>query len=270
MKIRIGNLVMAHTLFAAIVGVVILGFSTGATAGFYKCVDGSGATTYSQTPCPEDEMTTKIINSGGAPTNPGDCRIAQHFMAKTSRQMLQGAPSDVVYNAYGGIDSIPRTSVALINYVYTFQYNKQVSAERITALSMARCKSGSFGSTTCDDFPFSYIESRGGCEAAATGVQSHSAMSSDEYDSETPTGGVDINALQQTLQALQAQAGQSNPSSTNAVATPALQRTKSECINKVGIELSNVTSQMRSGGSASQQDSLRAQKRKLQKKLSAC
>jgi len=286
MRTRIKYTSIVCGFFVALGATALLSVPSNAIAGFYKCVDDNGSTTYSQTPCPIDEMTAKVINSGGAPTDPGDCKIAQRFMAKTAKQMLAGASSATVYDSYGGIDSIPRTSVALINYVYTFQHNKEVSAERITGLSMARCRSGSFGSTTCDDFPFSYIESQGGCELAASGAAPAQYPTSgagadgqglpQNLNLEALQGldlnnlqNMDLQALQQRLAQMQ-NGGADTAGGVDLQAAQALPNKQALCQNKLKSKIENVELSMRNGASAAQQDSLRQQRRNLQKRLSKC
>lgn len=263
MKSRNYSLV-ANLGAALIVGMASLFLFVGqAHAGFYKCIDNDGNTTYSQTPCPIDEKTDKIISAGGSSSSNNDCRIARHFMSKTAKQMLRGQSSSEIFGQYGGIDSIPRTSVALINYVYTFQYNHKVTAERITSLSVARCQSGSFGPTQCEDFPYPYIDGLGGCERAALGPyqgDSQANQQRSEEDGEQPYA--------QRVQ--QSTSGLNFGNQIGTGSSQAVQTAKINCIIRTESELASINSRMRGRLSATEQDSLRSRKRALQKKLSNC
>jgi len=135
-------------------------------AAVYKCVDASGSTTYSQIPCPVEEKTAKVLATSSQ-SKSYDCRIANNFARRTAIDMRLGMSPDAAFSQYGGLDAIPRTSIGVINYVYTYKNNSDVDTQRIAALSAARCGGGAYGRVSCDDFPYNFVSALGGCEAAA-------------------------------------------------------------------------------------------------------
>lgn len=152
----------------------------GAThADIYKCTDGDGNLTYSQTPCPRQK--TETVNRTGPDTDAqADCSYANSFAFSSARLMQAGMTSAEVFNRYGGIDSLSNGSVNIINYVYGFRSNSGVSAERIAALAQARCQSYSFGNVTCESLPLSFTRGIGGCNQP--GDQSASAATAQAND----------------------------------------------------------------------------------------
>ncbi len=137
-----------------------------ANAAIFKCTDANGSVSYSQMPCPTTEQIQKVIASKSAKRVKVDCRIANNFARKTASQMRAGQSSGELFASYGGIDALPRTSIGVINYVYSHKDNTNTGVQRITALSAARCSAGSYGSVSCDDFPYAFISDLGGCENA--------------------------------------------------------------------------------------------------------
>ncbi|MFK7854657.1 MAG: DUF4124 domain-containing protein [Granulosicoccus sp.] len=143
-------------------------FSQPVKATIYKCVDASGNTTYTGSPCPADESTKKI-SSTAAQISGQDCRIARNFSQAVAAQLKQGTSSNEVFDYYGGLGSLSPTSIGLISYIYTFSGNASASASRIAHLATDRCKIGSFGESAsrCESFPYEFIDSMGGCELAS-------------------------------------------------------------------------------------------------------
>ena len=147
---------------------------TKAHASVYKCTDANNNVSYSQIPCAVEEKAEPVLNirskvnaDSGADTDT-DCRIANNFSLQIATRMRSGESSGSVFDSYGGIDAIPRTAVGIISYVYSHNNNLSTVPQRITALSAARCSAGSYGPVACNDFPYSFIAERGGCERAAT------------------------------------------------------------------------------------------------------
>jgi hypothetical protein len=94
------------------------------------------------------------------------CSLASRFAVTAARHMRAGSRSDEVFNRYGGLDSLSKGSIGVINYVYSFRTNDDVSEERIGGLARAKCRARSFGDVSCEAFPPSFIEGIGGCDAA--------------------------------------------------------------------------------------------------------
>lgn len=139
-----------------------------AQATIYKCVDASGNTTYTGSPCPADESTKKI-SSTAAHISGQDCRIARNFSQAVATQLKQGTSSNELFDYFGGLGSLSPASIGLISYIYTFSGNASTSASRIATLATDRCEIGSFGeaASRCESFPYEFIESMGGCQLAS-------------------------------------------------------------------------------------------------------
>lgn len=160
---RLSGLSLLHkgARFSAVV--LALVFSGAAPAEIYKCTDSDGSTIYAQTPCsaaPAIDLGTSASKSA-----PADCSYANRFAVRTARQMRAGASSSEVFDLYGGVGSLSKESIGVINYVYSFRSNDDVSVERISALALAKCSARSFGDPGCEALPFAFTETLGGCDA---------------------------------------------------------------------------------------------------------
>ena len=152
--------------FALLIAAAVI-LSTPAEAAIFKCVTSAGDTTYTSTPCAQDQSTRRI--SSNAAVVPGlDCRIAQRLAFETSYRMKKGETSATIYDSYGGLNSLSPLVIGLVNYVYSFEGNNDASASRIATLATEHCQVGSFGAKArhCDTYPYEFIERLGGCSAA--------------------------------------------------------------------------------------------------------
>jgi len=134
-----------------------------ASADIYKCKDADGNLMYSQTPC-KKQASEKIGSTGSKSTQTTDCSLASKFAFTAARYMRAGSRSDEVFNRYGGLDSLSKGSIGVINYVYSFRSNADVSEDRIGVLAQAKCRARSFGDVSCEALPPSFIEGLGGCD----------------------------------------------------------------------------------------------------------
>ncbi|MDH3273667.1 MAG: DUF4124 domain-containing protein [Gammaproteobacteria bacterium] len=133
-------------------------------ADIYKCKDANGDVMYSQTPC-KKQKSKKIGNTASEKPEPKDCSFASRFAVTTARYMRAGSRSDEIFNRYGGLDALSKGSIGVINYVYSFRTNADVTEERIGGLAQAKCRAGSFGEVSCEALPRSFTEGLGGCDA---------------------------------------------------------------------------------------------------------
>jgi len=148
-------------------GAYHLALPTSVSAAVFKCTDANGNVSYNQTPCAAEEKAETLLNVKSTKKVSVDCRIANNFTRQIATRMKSGESSGAVFDSFGGIDAVPRSSVGVINYVYSHKGNVDTSTQRITALSAARCSAGSYGSVSCNDFPYDFVASLGGCERAA-------------------------------------------------------------------------------------------------------
>ena len=139
-------------------------YTVDARADIYKCKDADGNLMYSQTPCKKQE-SQKVGNSASRNTETTDCSFAGRFAITTARYMLTGSRSDEIFNRYGGLGSLSKGSIGVINYVYSFRTNADVTEERIGGLAQAKCRARSFGDISCEALPLSFTEGLGGCDA---------------------------------------------------------------------------------------------------------
>ena len=136
----------------------------------FKCIDASGSVSYSGKPCPADEKASRVKtikhHSAEQKEPESDCKLAGKFALNTAEKMRAGASSSSIYKRYGGIGSMPRAAMSIVNYVYTFRHNLTVTPERVAELSIGRCEAGVFGATTCPEFPAGFVAEIGGCDAS--------------------------------------------------------------------------------------------------------
>jgi len=132
-----------------------------ARADVFKCTAEDGSLTYQQTPCPEQKV--EKLQTLTPATDAQDCGLAQQFAVMVARLMRSSARSDEVFDRYGGLDSLSKGSIGVINYVYTFRTNDDVSVDRIAALTRAKCQARSLGEVSCETLPGSFAETLASC-----------------------------------------------------------------------------------------------------------
>ncbi len=222
-------------------------------AEIYKCKDADGSLIYSQTPCStEAPVTVKSSSSGGSTL---DCSYANKFAVATARTMQGGAASDEVFNSYGGLGALSRGSIGVINYVYSFRTNDNVTAERIAGLAQAKCQAKGFGDVSCEALPLSFTERLGGCDSEAE----------DEKRSAPPI------AEPATAPGLQSSTATVNMNGARAPArdTNDIARTE-QCKNRYRDQIDAIDAQMRSGYTSGQGEAYRERLRTLTEKMRAC
>jgi Domain of unknown function (DUF4124) len=136
-----------------------------ARADVYRCTDEDGGIVFKQTPCAAEPSEPVMTGEAGEPGP--DCGYANRFAFETGRLMRAGLRSDELFNRYGGIDALSRPAIGVINYVYSFRTNDDVSVERIADLAEAKCHAKSFGNVECDVLPAAFRDSIGGCSGEA-------------------------------------------------------------------------------------------------------
>ena len=146
-----------------ITATAMLMVSLEAQADVYKCTDAEGGITFQQTPCVEQKV--EKVSSQATQSATMDCSYANKFAVSTARLMRRGARSDELFDRYGGLDSLSRATIGIINYVYSFRTNEGVTVERIAGLAQAKCRARSFGDASCEALPLSFTEGLGGCDA---------------------------------------------------------------------------------------------------------
>ncbi len=131
----------------------------------YKCMAEDGSITYSQTACKNNQSTEKVM--GGGQSNKQkqeDCKYSGQFAQSVAQHMRSGSGSEQTFNQYGGLDALSKSSLAIINYVYSYKNNPDVPINRISSLTIAKCNANSFGSVRCEDFPQQFQNSIFSCD----------------------------------------------------------------------------------------------------------
>jgi len=237
-------------------GMLIEGQSQAAT---YKCVNAAGETSYAQSPCPEEDTVTIIgSNSTSESSKPQSCQLAEQFALDTATAMRDGSSSASTFNRHGGLSAMSGTAISIANYVYTFEQNYQTTTERIVGLVRTRCQSGSFGPTSCEQFPSDFVNARGGCY--------QSGERAGQPPPQTAFANEDLSRKQD------------NTASSNAIPPRALrqqnisatEQRKAQCQKSILQQLRTVEDQARDGLTATQQDSYREQRRGLKNQFDNC
>lgn len=245
-------------IIAALLLAAGLLLSEGTRADIYKCKDDDGNLMFSQTPCGKEESVT--VTASGTSSSDTDCTHASKFANTTARMMRRGFGSDEVFDYYGGLGSLSKGSVGVINYVYSFRTNAGVSVERIAGLAQAKCEARSFGDASCEALPISFTENLGGCNAG-----------DDENTATQIAQSTDPQEIQAELPAAPAQYGSTDASAASRLqASAGGEEITEQCKKKYRDQIDAIDAQMRSGYSSAQGERYREQLRGLTQKLRAC
>jgi len=244
---------MRSTIVAVLFATCV--FAAEAHAEIFKCKEPDGTLTFSQTPCSTEPPVTVKTSAGD--TSEINCSYANKFAFATARTMQSGVPSDEIFNRYGGLDSLSKGSIGVINYVYSFRTNDEVSAERIAGLSQAKCKARSFGDVSCEVLPLSFTETLGGCNAEAVeetteGQPAQVATTMSALNERTLTESTSARAPQRPA--------------TGTIDKESVER----CKKKYRDQIDAIDAQMRSGYTSEQGEAYRERLRGLTEKLRAC
>ena len=221
-------------------------YSADACADIYKCKDSDGNLMYSQTPCKKQEPQ-KVGTSGSKSTETADCSFAGRFAITTARYMRAGSRSDEIFNRYGGLDSLSKGSIGVINYVYSFRTNADVTEERIGGLAQNKCRARSFGDVSCQVLPLSFTEALGGCDADDADKTQEPSMAASAATESSGTG-------------------RSTPRVENSRSGEMAQ----QCKKRYRDRIDAIDAEMRRGYSSAQGEAYREQLRVLTQQLRRC
>lgn len=236
--------------------ITTLMFASPGHADIYKCTDAEGGLTYSQIPCPNQESVNVNTSAASAAAEAVDCDHANRFAFMAARLMQAGSRSDELFNRYGGLDSMSKGSINIINYVYGYRTNGDVSAERIAALTQAKCQARSLGDVSCEALPLSYTESIGGCNGGEAEIAPAPSSLGDAPDQ---------------VQRQQASRAATNESAADKkVAQARSEELTQQCKKKYRDQIDAIDAQMRKGFSSEQGERYRQQLRGLTQQLRKC
>lgn len=239
-------------------------------AQVYKCVAANGALTFSQTPCPDkDSKVTLERTATNNVADEADCTLAHDFALVTAHDMKRGVDSSTVFDGYGGLSSLSGESVSLISYVYQYRTNDEVSAEKVAALSLAKCEAGSFGDVSCERLPRAYTIRLGGCdtpEEIADAVMIGRMQGSGAVKS-PPSTNAAVPSQTRTYGSPEARA---LAYAERREAEEREEHRRTACRKDIREEIDAINAEMRSGYSASRGSTLQNRLRDLDQRLREC
>ncbi len=220
-------------------------------AQVFKCKEADGTLTFSQTPCSSDTEPEIAAAPDEVAEELPDCSHARDFAFETARSMHGGISSAEVFQAYGGVDALSKGAIGIVNYVYSFRMNEQVSAERIAGLTATRCQAQVFDDVSCETLPRQFTKRAGGCDVESESSSPQTALAAEE--NEMPVGSP---ATERVAGAEQ------NSTADEAVVA--------QCKKRYRDQIDAIDAEMRRGYSSEQGEAYREQLRGLTRKLRAC
>ena len=130
----------------------------------YKCIDENGDVTYSQKVCRNNQKTGKVVNSRKKKEAMKECKYAGLFAKSVTRQMRSGLGANQILQNYGGTNTVSKSTLGVINYVYSYKYTPETPETRIASLTVTRCNARAFGEVTCEGFPAAFQYQIYGCD----------------------------------------------------------------------------------------------------------
>ena len=242
----------AREVAAVLLLAAITAWSADARADVYKCTDEDGGLVFKQTPCvakPSKKVQTQDAGQPGP-----DCGYANRFAFETGRLMRAGLRSDELFNRYGGIDSISRPAIGVINYVYSFRTNDAVSIERIAGLAEAKCRAKAFGNVDCESLPAAFTANIGGCDADA-GPTATQAVSGSGPATSPPAVAAPPPALEEARQ---------------KAAAALKEEAVTECKQAYRDQIDAIDGEMRQGYSSEEGERYRERLRSLTERMHEC
>ena len=138
-------------------------------ADVHKCADADDNIMYSQTPCESQNSSNVNMVGFSAQSTEMDCSYANQFALSTARRMRVGTNASEAFNRHGGIDALSKGARGIIDRVYSYWTNGDISVEQIAARTGVECQAGTLGIVNCEALPPTYTESIGGCPVTDTG-----------------------------------------------------------------------------------------------------
>lgn len=248
--------------------IVTVLYSVNVHAGMYKCKDADGGITYSQSACPKNQKVDKVIKvETNLDFESTDCKYASKFATSTAKSMKSGVQSNEIFNQYGGIDSLSKGTINLINYVYKYQLSVDVSAERIAALSQTKCQAHSFGDVGCEDLPLSFTDRLGGC-----GFKGNEPLNEKKLVEEQPTK-KELEQAQkdgEKARILALQKAEEANQKREAQEKARIIENSRKCKERYETIIDQLDARMRKGYSSEQGEVLRENRRGLKKQMAEC
>jgi len=238
----------------------LLVMPTDAEAKIYKCTAADGGVSYNQQPCAATETTNKVMQ-GASVRDRLDCRVARSFSQSVAEAMKAGRTADDLFSQYGGLNFLTPTTVGVINYVYSHKGNLDTSVSRITALSGARCETGSYSrAIDCIDFPQEFIVELGGCQAVKGEVAQRRPKSDDNQDDDNYVPASDSDASQNSA----------NRNQNYNVLQTSSADLQTQCRQRINAQITEIQDKMRGRLSVDEHNDLNNERRLLRDQHNDC
>lgn len=229
--------------------------ASAAQAQIYKCVADDGGVSYSQIPCPE-EKSEALQHISARSSAAADCRWASQFANDVARRMRSGKDSASLFDLYGGVDSVSKGTVNVINYVYRFRSDESIPVERIASLAGNMCKAGSLGDVSCESLPYGQDPTGQRCNPEVADAEAATAR----------TATVDNSQLLAGARSQQPDSGSSRSAASNADNSGE----REACKDRYRDQIDAIDAQMRSGYDSAQGEVYRERLRSLTTSMRAC
>ncbi|TDJ63251.1 MAG: hypothetical protein E2O37_09135 [Proteobacteria bacterium] len=164
--------------FYAVFALCVFVVADDVRADVHKCADADGNIMYSQMPC--ESQNNANVNRAGffSRSTEMECGYANQFALSTARRMRVGTNSSEAFNRHGGIDALSKGARGIINHVYSYWTDSDISVEQIAARTEDECQARTLGIVNCEALPPTYTESIGGCPASDAGFTKPSEQAS--------------------------------------------------------------------------------------------
>lgn len=143
-----------------LLSVLVFFLSGQVMARVYKCKDADDNITYSQTTCvassEQKQLSYSHIGSSdnSLSVDAATCRMVGEAAHEVFYDVKAGKDAQAIFNRYGGLNGMNPRMLNLINYVGGFRSHGDISSERVSQLSISKCRNGGFGPITVDDLQF--------------------------------------------------------------------------------------------------------------------
>lgn len=141
---------------AMVTGLFLALQAASAVAAVYRCQDGDGRVSYSQTPCPRDQQE-RTLHGMDARSQSAEaaaaCKAARAFASGAFEELRAGLEIPDQIEALGGVNYISPPLLNVLNFVNQYRYNERISAHAVGRLAQAKCRNGGFGTLSAADFP---------------------------------------------------------------------------------------------------------------------
>lgn len=237
--------------FRCIAMMGLLALTLPSHAEVYRCINSSGATTYTQTPCSAYDKSEIALIENASNYRNNDCDVIRSFAWHAADAARRDVASPSVFKRYGGLHQLPAASVTIVNEVYQ-SVGMGRSNDQATAVAVRQCKTGNLGSVNCAGLPRRWVSTLGGCKNAAQFKR------------------IQWFGKQRVVRA--APAASATTQTKRRTISPALQaiEKRENCRASIKVRIDKVHSLMRRINSPAQQDRLRKKRRNLSDALQRC